>query len=86
MERTTRTLDTLPPGSSATVRSVRCARPIARRLMEMGLLPGTRVTVIRVAPMGDPMQLRIRDYALSIRKADAAGVEVEAESALEAAE
>jgi len=54
--------------------------------MEMGLLPGTRVTVTRIAPMGDPIQLRVRDYALSIRKADAASVEVEGVSALEAAE
>jgi len=79
-------LDAVPPGTSAVVRRVGCARPIARRLMEMGLLPGTRVTVTRIAPMGDPIQLRVRDYALSIRKADAASVEVEGVSALEAAE
>ena len=50
----------------------------------MGLLPGTEVVVTRVAPLGDPIELRVRDYALSIRRAEAAAVELDAESAADA--
>jgi Fe2+ transport system protein FeoA len=45
--------------------------------MEMGLLPGTRVTLVRVAPLGDPIELRVRGYALSIRRAEAELVDVD---------
>ena len=51
-------------------------RSISTRLMELGLLPGTQVTVVRIAPMGCPMELRVRDSSLSIRRAEAAGVSV----------
>jgi Fe2+ transport system protein FeoA len=44
--------------------------------MEMGLLPGTRVRVVRVAPLGDPLELELRNYSLSIRCTDAARIEV----------
>jgi Fe2+ transport system protein FeoA len=46
--------------------------------MEMGLLPGTPVTVTRFAPLGDPLQLRLRGYALSIRRSDAIEIEIDA--------
>ncbi len=71
----------LPPGQSAEVLSVDCERQIARRLMEMGLLPGTQVQVVRIAPLGDPLELRLRDYALSVRKSDAARITVKPEAA-----
>ena len=45
--------------------------------MEMGLLPGTTVGVVRVAPLGDPIELRVRGYALSIRRSEAESIEVE---------
>jgi ferrous iron transport protein A len=67
----------LPLGSSAVVRRVSSRRPIARRLMELGLVPGTRVTVTRVAPLGDPLELRVRNYALSIRRTEALTIEVD---------
>lgn len=70
-------LDGVPVGRSATVTSVACERPTARRLMELGLLPGTTVTVVRIAPMGCPMELRVRDSSLSIRRAEAANVGVQ---------
>lgn len=44
--------------------------------MEMGLLPGALVRVLRVAPLGDPIELRVRDYALSVRRAEAAKIAV----------
>lgn len=72
-----RPLSEVPLGASALIRRVGCARATARRLMEMGLLPGTRVEVRRVAPLGDPIELRLRGYALCIRRAEAADIEVE---------
>ena len=67
-----RTLDDLPIGSSATVTALGCERRIACRLMEMGLLPGTRVEMVRVAPLGDPIEVRVRGYSLSLRRKEAA--------------
>jgi ferrous iron transport protein A len=67
----------LEVGAEAVVESVRCARPVARRLMEMGLLPGTHVEVVRVAPLGDPIELSLRGYSLSIRRSEAADIGVE---------
>jgi Fe2+ transport system protein FeoA len=72
-----RTLSRLGVGSSGIVSRVTGARHTVRRLLEMGLVPGTTVTVERQAPLGDPIELRIRNYALSIRRADAHGIEVE---------
>lgn len=69
-------LGKLVPGESGTVVRVGCARPVTRRLLEMGLLPGTRVEVVRVAPFGDPIELTLRGYALSIRRAEAMQIEV----------
>ena len=63
-----------PKPSSAASKSV---RPIARRLMELGLVPGTKVSVTRVAPLGDPLELRLRNYALSIRRTEALSIEVD---------
>jgi len=45
--------------------------------MELGLVPGTRVHVTRVAPLGDPLELHVRNYALSIRRADALSIEID---------
>ena len=71
-------LGCLPAGGSGVVRRVSGERHVARRLMEMGLLPGTPVAVTRVAPLGDPLELRLRGYALSIRRHEAMGIEIEA--------
>jgi len=70
-------LDQLPLGIPAIVRRVRSTRAIARRLMELGLVPGTSVTVTRIAPLGDPLELRVRNYALSIRRSEALSIEVD---------
>ena len=76
MHQGLRTLDRLPIGSSAVVHHVGCDRPVARRLMEMGLLPGTRIETVRRAPLGDPLKIRLRGYLLSLRLADAAHVQL----------
>ncbi|MFW6049893.1 MAG: FeoA family protein [Myxococcota bacterium] len=70
------TLGQLPVGARGVVARVDCERPVARRLMEMGLLPGTPVEVVRVAPLGDPIEIRVRGYALSLRRRDAVQVVV----------
>jgi ferrous iron transport protein A len=69
-------LGDLEVGDSARVESVRCERATAVRLMEMGLCRGTRVEVRRRAPLGDPIELFVSGYSLSIRKAEALGIRV----------
>lgn len=68
------TLDQLPPGQSGVLDIVGGEGALRRRLLDMGLTPGTRVTVRKVAPMGDPIELFLRGYVLTIRKDDAANV------------
>ena len=70
------TLADLGVGESAEVRAVGGDHGVARRLMEMGVLPGTLVRVVRVAPLGDPVEIRLRRYGLSIRRAEAASIVV----------
>lgn len=76
MHQGSRTLDQLPIGDAAVVQHVGCDRPVARRLMEMGLLPGTRIETVRRAPLGDPLKIRLRGYLLSLRLADAARIQL----------
>ncbi|NLZ56482.1 MAG: ferrous iron transport protein A [Clostridiaceae bacterium] len=73
-----KTLREVPIGSSARVVRVHGAGAIKRRIMDMGLTKGTEVYVRKVAPLGDPLELTVRGYELSLRKADAEMVEVEA--------
>lgn len=51
--------------------------PLKQRLMSMGMIPGTKVTVLRSAPMGDPIAIGIRSYNLAVRREDAALISVE---------
>lgn len=60
-------LNDVPLNVPVYVREVRGDRPVVRRLLEMGLVPGTRVMVHRRAPLGDPMELSLRHYFLSLR-------------------
>ena len=71
------TLSSLAVGQKATVVAIRCERSTKRRLMELGVLPGTEVEVIRVAPLGDPIELRLRNYSLCVRRAEASCIDVE---------
>jgi ferrous iron transport protein A len=72
------TLDALPTGTPARVESVDARSPVMLRLMEMGLVPGSPVTVQKRAPFGGPLQLRVRGYLLSLRRAEARGITVAA--------
>jgi len=71
------TLAEIPLGRPATVREVKGPRAFRRRLLEMGLVPGTTVRVVTVAPLGDPLQIEVRGGQWSIRRAEAAEIEVE---------
>ena len=71
------TLDALPLGREAVITAVGGEGALRCRLLDMGLIPQTRVRVEKVAPMGDPIELRVRGYALSLRKEDARNITVE---------
>lgn len=70
------TLDLLGLGRKAEVVGVEGPGGMAIRLLEMGFVPGTRVELVKVAPLGDPLELRVRGYHLSLRRAEAAYVRV----------
>lgn len=70
-------LSSLKPGESARVVDFPRAGSAFLRLREMGLLPGTTVTFVRVAPLGDPVEIRIRGYNLTLRRVDADQISVE---------
>ena len=72
-----KTLRQTPIGETVCIVKIQGEDAIRRRIMDMGLTRGVAVTVRRVAPLGDPIELHVRGYALSLRKADAAMIEVE---------
>lgn len=71
------TLDKIHPGNGGIIKNVGGEGALRRRLLDMGLTPKTTVNVNKVAPMGDPMELQLRGYLLTIRLEDAAKIEVE---------
>ena len=71
------TLDKLPLGQEAVITAVGGEGALRCRLLDMRLIPKTRVRVEKVAPLGDPLELRVRGYSLSLRKEDAGKIEVE---------
>lgn len=66
------TLKDIPVGASARIVRINGQGPTKRRVMDMGLTKGTEVTVRKIAPLGDPLELTVRGYELSIRKDEAA--------------
>jgi Fe2+ transport system protein FeoA len=70
-------LDQLQAGQRARVEAVRGDDALVQRLLEMGLLEGEEVEVVGFAPLGDPMDVRLRDYRLSLRRSEAARVLVQ---------
>ena len=71
------TLDKLPLGQDAVITAVGGEGALRCRLLDMGLIPKTTVRVEKVAPLGDPIEVTVRGYELSIRKADADMIQVE---------
>ena len=77
MKDTAMTLDRLRVGDSCIINQVGNSRgAVKRRLIDMGLTPGTRVKLVKMAPFGDPMEVQLRGYELSLRKEDAAQIRV----------
>lgn len=75
-EPATVSLDRLRIGARARVLSVKGAGAIARRLMEMGVVPGAPVRVVKCAPLGDPLEVRVRNYHLALRRSEAQTISV----------
>ena len=70
------TLDKLDIGGSGVITAVGGEGALRCRLLDMGLIPRTRVTLQKVAPMGDPIQIRVRGYELTLRTEDAEKIEI----------
>lgn len=79
------TLNNLQVGKSGNITAVGGNGSLRVRLLDMGLIPGTLVKVYKVAPLGDPIEIHLRGYSLTIRKEDAANISIE-ESELDADE
>ncbi len=72
-----KTLKEVNPGETVTVVKLHGQGPVKRRIMDMGITKGVEVFVRKVAPLGDPIEVNIRGYELSLRKSDAEMVEVQ---------
>ena len=70
------TLDKLKTGHTAVITKVGGEGELRLRLLDMGLIPRTRVTMVKVAPMGDPVEIRVRGYELTLRLDDAKNIEI----------
>ncbi|HPR23908.1 MAG TPA: FeoA family protein [Bacillota bacterium] len=77
------TLDMLKPGARARITAVKGKGALRRRLLDLGLTPGTIVMIRKVAPLGDPVEICLRGFELSLRKAEASEIEVAAEDCSE---
>ena len=72
-----RTLREVPVGGTAKVKKIYGEGAVKRRIMDMGITRGVDIRVRKVAPLGDPIEITVRGYELSLRKADAESIEVE---------
>jgi ferrous iron transport protein A len=74
--RSERTLDRLEPGERGIVARLDGSPGAVRRLMELGIVPGTEIEVVRRAPLGDPIELKLRRVHLALRREEAANIHV----------
>jgi Fe2+ transport system protein FeoA len=77
------TLNNVPHGRQAIVRKIADSGANSIRLMEMGLVPGANVCVVRTAPLGDPLQVKLRDYHLALRRTEAELIDVALDPAID---
>lgn len=77
MERGKKTVNDLKIGEHALVTRLGCSGALRRRIIDMGITPGALVILRRAAPMGDPLEINVRGYELSIRRSEAMEIEVE---------
>lgn len=73
----TKTLNQLRPGETGVVTKVTGSGPVKRRIVDMGIVAGSAIYVQKYAPLGDPMEIKVKNFNLSLRKAEAALIEVE---------
>jgi ferrous iron transport protein A len=71
------TLAKLKPGQTGKITAIGAVGPLKRRLMDMGVLVGETIKVVKVAPLGDPIEVTVKSYQLSLRKQEAEGIAVE---------
>ena len=71
------TLNEIPVGGVCTVTKLNGTGKLRRRIMDMGITKGVEIKVVKIAPLGDPMELNVRGYELSIRKSVAESIEVQ---------
>ena len=67
----------LKPGETARITAIGAIGPLKRRLMDMGVLVGEQISVRKIAPLGDPIEVKVKSYSLSLRKKEAEGISVE---------
>ena len=77
MEDNNKTLNRLGPGETGIVVKVMGSGAVKRRIVDMGIIPGTRIKVQKLAPLGDPMEIKVKNFNLSLRKSEAAIIEVQ---------
>lgn len=70
------TMDELTVGQKASVGTIQAPKQLKRRLMDMGFTKGVEIEVVKMAPMGDPMEVKIRGYNLCLRKAEARAIQI----------
>ncbi len=68
------TLNNIKAGSSATVTGIALTGPLKRRLIDMGITPGVKIKIKKFAPLGDPIEIELRGYELSIRRSEAKNI------------
>lgn len=71
------TLKDLKPGEEGIVLTIGERGPMRRRIMDMGVTPGAQVKVVKVAPLGDPIEITVRGYELSLRKEEASQIQIQ---------
>ncbi len=74
-------LAALKPGDRARITRIGVTGPLKRRLMDMGVLVGEEIVLTKVAPMGDPLEVTVKDYSLSLRRSEARTIDVEVHDA-----
>jgi len=77
MESTPTTLDKMKPGQKGKILRVRAVGAVTRRIVDMGVIRGTPIEVVKIAPLGDPIEVKVKGYNLSLRKEEAAAVQIE---------
>ena len=77
-EEATMTLDRLKPGQTCKIVRVGALGAVKRRIVDMGATKGAPLEVVKVAPLGDPIEIKVKGYSLTLRKGEAAAIEVDA--------